>query len=543
MNAISLLLLSFIAHLAIVQAKTLLADYVIVGGGTSGCAIAARLCAKMPKKRFILVERATPRNSTAEFLTRAPSNLGVAFQSPILGEVIHVLPNAGLGGRAFPIGTGNTLGGSSSINGMQFIVPVRGTVERWGIRGLTTRTSRRFYRRVFKTLGVMPQTGSLRSKYTLTLLRAAIRSGIPFNPDPFNESPNPSIYENFLAVDKRGFRVDSCTAYLTPALNGACAHNLQLVQGATVTRVLLAKRRHNRYVARGVEIVDTETKSNRREVWAEREVILASGPFGTPKLLQLSGIGPKDVLRKAGVPLKVRLPVGERTQARFAVIVQSTYTAPLDPSNNSTVLNDPAARERWDRGDGGVLGQCPLTLNGRQRGSYLFGVSALFPVFRDEPVISMGCTINPSSFGFLRIKSADPFASPDVQLALMEQRDELLRARKCLRAVLKVHRNFEPEFGATIVSPPDGMLTDEFIRNAALWSGHYVGGARVGQVLTSDLRVRGVAKLRVVDASVLGDIPTSAGPTASVYMVAEFAAERIVRAAKRPAFRRRFSYW
>lgn len=155
-------------------------------------------------------------------------------------ETIPTLTNPGLNGRTIGVATGNTLGGTSQINGAQYIIPVRGTVERLGIEGLTTATARFFYRRAFHTV---PQTVNLRNKYASIHLEAAIRSGLSFLPNPFNENPENTIYDNFVTVDRKGFRADSCIAYLMPAMNGSCRNNLKLIQEVMVIRVLFRQTR------------------------------------------------------------------------------------------------------------------------------------------------------------------------------------------------------------------------------------------------------------------------------------------------------------
>ena len=510
---------------------TLRADYVIVGGGTAGCAIAARLCAKLPAKKFILLERAPPRGPEAEFITRAARNFVSTFENPLLAEVFPSLPVPGLSNRRVNCSTGNTLGGSSSNNGAQFIIPARGTTEKWRIRGLSSQSSLPFYKRVFDTLGVMAQSGNLRNIYAQEHLNAAIKSGLPENSNPFDDSPKLASFLNRIAVDKRGFRVDSCTGYLTPALKGPCSNNLKLVQGVTVTRVLLRKRRfRHRYVAQGVEIVDTKTRKNKRKVWARKEVILSAGPYGSPKLLQLSGIGPREVLRKAGVELKVDLPVGTRTQGRFLIFSTASYTGvPLDPANNSTLLDDPATREMWERGEGGILGQALLTVSGRFALDGYMNVILSLPSVRDVPFISTACVVNPSTFGFLRIRNSDPFSALEVQPSLLTNKKDLDRALRCVGRSIRVLQSFEPGFGIVIQNPPNGTVTEEFIRANTENAYHFVGGARVGEVLRGDLTVRRVRGLRVVDSSAFRVMSVSAGPLAAVYMLAEFMADRIAR--------------
>lgn len=522
------ILLSFISRSWAV--RFLQSDYVIVGGGTAGCSLAARLCTLLPEASITLLERSQPRDEEAEFLVRSPRKVFEAFSSPKLTEIFQDVPSPGLGNRSSGVGTGNTLGGSSSINGMQWVVPVRETVEKWGIKGLTTTSSLKFYERAFMKVVFKAQSPNIEFKYTQDQLRAAVSAGYPEINDPFDIQVRKSSYANLVAVDAAGFRRDSCTSYLDPALKGPCKHNLQLIQSATVTQVLFRRRRSKQLIAKGVEYVNTSDKKlkHKLKISTRKEVILSAGPIGSPKLLQLSGIGPRAVLRKSGIHSKLTLPVGARTQARIAVLITSAYAVELAPSNNSTLLDSQVSRKQWESGKGGVLASSTLNLNGRDRlDSYLFGSGNVFPESVDQPIINTGCSVNPSSYGYLRIKDANPFTSPNVQFAFLSKEEDIERAERCANRIIKIHKRFPPRFNLTFVNPPDGVVTRPWIRKNALWPGHFVGGCAVGLVLRPDLRVRQVKGLRVVDASSLSSIPTSAGPMASVYMLAEYSAELI----------------
>lgn len=125
-----------------------------------------------------------------------------------------------------------------------------------------------------------------------------MKAGFKSNSDPFDQSPRSSIWHMNVAVSPTGRRMDSCTAYLTPALAGSCGENLNLLQGVTVTRVLLdeSKLPH----ATGVEYVHSTDTAFKKKIMlnASQEVILSAGPYGSPKLLQLSGIGLEKHLKK-----------------------------------------------------------------------------------------------------------------------------------------------------------------------------------------------------------------------------------------------------
>ena len=113
-----------------------------------------------------------------------------------------------------------------------------------------------------------------------------------------------------------------------------------------------------------IEYTETNDSSGQQRLNALHEVILSGGPYGTPKLLQLSGIGPAEVYERAGVNIQVELPVGAKTQARPALAVTLTHNAPVDPAANTSILEDPTIRAAWEAGRGTVLGQSQAKIVG-----------------------------------------------------------------------------------------------------------------------------------------------------------------------------------
>lgn len=203
-----------------------------------------------------------------------------------------------------------------------------------------------------------------------------------------------------LAADAAGRRADACSAYVAPVVAGPCGANLEVRQGVTVTRVLLARRggrhqsrRRRRLVAVGVEYLGGHRgasppgggRGRRSTLRATRAVISAAGPYGSPVLLLRSGVGPAGALRAAGIPVAVDLPVGTRMQTRPYGQVDAEYGGlPLAKVNNVTLLRSPEAFAQWRAGRGGVLGTSAAAGLGRERsgsGSYL--------VFRFVPLRSL----------------------------------------------------------------------------------------------------------------------------------------------------------
>ncbi|KAI0567512.1 Glucose-methanol-choline oxidoreductase [Gracilaria domingensis] len=415
---------------------------------------------------------------------------------------------------------------------MQWVAPQAGTVEQWGIDGLNTSSSQPFYKRTFNQIQFAAQTGDLRFSYAGEYLQAAAEAGYPENLDPFDDNSNTrNMFENLLAVDSKGFRRDSCTAYLTPVINTTCRHNLKLVQGVTVSKILFTESRP--LVATGVEYYHTKdvNMSRKGEICARKEVIISAGPFGSPKLLQLSGLAPRKVLRRAGIKVRAALRVGVRTQSRNFISISSLYTGvPLEPANNVTLVNSTESVRMFWAGEGGVQAKGSFFANGRdKRNAYLTGTGSFSEAALGIPLLSSNCNGNVNSYGFVRVRNQNPFAKPDVQHGLLTRLKDVRRLERCLKTLVEIHRKLPARMNATIVDPVGGEISEEWIRNNAGWAGHFVGGCRVGHVLDGELRVRKTKRLRVVDSSSLRKLPTSAGPMGSVYMLAEYMADVIAK--------------
>lgn len=518
--------------IAIADSNEQVSDFVIVGAGTAGCVLAANLCSRLPAATITLLERGLPRNDDTEFLVRAARNQVRAFSSQELAEIFPSLPIPGFLNRSSPLITGNTLGGSSSINGMQFTIPIRKSVDDWAIRGLSFSTAQRFYDIIRQKVGFAPQPLEFQQIYTDEYIRASESVGFPELNNPFEGVVQDGIWKNYIAADLKGRRRDSCSVYLQPALSGACTANLRVLQSATVSRIVLgADERTGNMRAKGIEYVHTldRNRTSVRIMGALREVILAAGPYGSPKLLQLSGIGPKEVLREAGITPVVELPVGQRTQGRSVTSITSLYTrVPIEPGNDGQNLNA-SARLQFEQGEGGVYGKA-ITATNMAVG--LSGYAIMRTIGEEdfglgEPIIDSSCRENPTSFGFLRVRNADPFQPPDVQMSVLNSQVDIGRMLTCLQRFSKVHDAIDERFGIVDLPPTGAGLNESFVRSSARISWHYVGGCAVGSVVDDTLRVRGVAGLRVIDASVLRSMPLSAGPLASVYMVAEYASQKL----------------
>lgn len=517
--------------------------FIVVGGGTAGCTIAARLCEKLPSAKVLLLERGAPRSFEAEEKIRQPRQAFNTWFDPTLSETFLSAPDPTINNRTLDILTGRSLGGSSSINSAQVTLPPKDVIPSWGFHNLTAARVKTLFKRIRKQTGLLVPPENLQHTYASEWLAAARRAGFDLASDPFSQERRDEVFVNRLTVSQRGRRVDACTAYLTPALNGVCRNRLELIQGATVTRILTKKSRDKygndrKPFATGVEYM---TGGVLHTALARKEVILSAGPFWSPKLLQASGIGPRRVLEEAGVDNIVQdIPVGQYAQSRPVYFVSSVYTTrPLAPENNSTVLSASETIAQWRQGEGGPLGYGIAMVNGAVSGSAeILSTDALFGNALDVPIIGTSCVPNrnPNSFASIKITGRNVSAPLNVNLNFFSHPDDLRYTKECVQRMRQVHAELAATLGAVEVLPPgvtssmldDESFLEEYLRSSVTNAFHFVGGSAVGRVVDGHFRVQGVSKLRVVDASVVPQIPESAGIMTVVYVIAEHASDQLV---------------
>ncbi|KAK1866310.1 hypothetical protein I4F81_008830 [Pyropia yezoensis] len=509
-------------------------------------------------------------------------------------------PNAALGGRRVRLLTGATLGGSSAVNAAQWTVPTGVYAADWGVAGLDDAAAGAAYAAAAAVVRPAPPAPGVTPAYTAAYVAAAAAAGRPLVADPTNRSAAAAadgVWPNLLAADAGGRRRDACSAYLEPvrAAGGACAANLVLLQGVTVSRVVLdteapcahrwrgrrkggwrgvghwlrgkrgggerggehacrrslhthGKDTDGRLVAAGVELVPSASlvsppagtglngtrtpPAAPHTLLARAEVMLTAGPYGSPKLLQLSGVGPPAVLAAARVRPVVDLPVGRHVLIRPVGVLEAAYAGvPLAPTSNATATTDPAAVAAWRAGAGGVVGTAVSSTNGRLAAEAAYTATAWGSfVTPNARTLQSYCFATPTTYGALALDPADPVGAPPViDARLLASAAQVAQLVRCLTASRAVAAAMPPPFVMTDVRPPPGAPLDEaFVRDFAGAAYHTIGGAAVGRVTDPHLRVRGVRRLRVVDASVIPFLPPTAGPVSSVYMLAEHVAGQLL---------------
>jgi len=522
-------------------------DYVIVGAGSAGCLLANRLSADADQ-RVLLLEAGGKDNY---FWIHVPIGYLYTQNNPRTDWCFKTEPEAGLNGRALAYPRGRVLGGCSSINGMIYMRGQARDYDLWRQQGNAgwgwddvlpcfTRAED-FYRGADAMHGAGGEwrVEDLRLSWEIldAFRDAAAEVGIP-KVDDFNRGNNEGC-GYFHVNQKHGVRWNTAKAFLRPVRNRP---NLRIHANAQVLRICFEGRR-----AVGVELCD---RAGTARATARREVILAGGAIGSPQLLQLSGVGPGELLQQFGVPLVHELKgVGENLQdhlqIRMAFKVSNTRT--MNERANSLIgrLGMGLEYALFRRG--------PLTMAPSQLGAFAksdvtretpdleYHVQPLSLDRFGEPLhpfpafTASVCNLRPESRGWVRIRGPDSTAAPAIKpnyLSTARDRKvaaEAIRLTRRICAAPALARFAPREF-----KPGPEITDDEDLARAAGDIGttifHPVGTAKMGQdegaVVDERLRVRGLEAVRVVDASIMPSI-TSGNTNAPTMMIAERAADMI----------------
>jgi choline dehydrogenase len=516
-------------------------DYVVVGAGSAGCVLAARLT-EDARTRVLLLEAGGPDDARE---VRMPAAFSKLFKTSVDWDY-STEEEPHLHKRRLYWPRGKMLGGSSSMNAMIYVRGNRLDYDHWKSLGNSgwgfedvlpyfkkSEHQERGASEYHGTGGAM-NVADLRHINPLTraFLSAAGEIGISSNPD-FNGAIQDGAGLNQV-TQKNGRRQSAADAYLRPAL---ARPNLTLVTRAHATRILLEKQS-----AVGVAYVREGVKNEAR---ADREIILAGGAINSPQLLLLSGIGPAEELEGAGVRALHDLPgVGKNLQDHVMVSVGYLCTKPVSMASAESLPNF-LRYLLFKRG--------PLVSNVAEAGIFLrvfAGVDRpdlqlLFgPAYyvghglrpRKEHAFGFGPTlIAPESRGSITLRSSDPLASPAIRANYLSTERDMLVMLEGVRLARKLAHTkaFEPYRG-TALHPRPGVIQDEdiieFIRDEAETLYHPVGTCKMGAdplaVVDPRLRVRGIERLRVVDASVMPRI-IAGNTNAPTIMIAEKAAEMV----------------
>ncbi|WP_406109148.1 GMC family oxidoreductase N-terminal domain-containing protein [Streptomyces sp. NBC_01003] len=527
-------------------------DYVVVGAGSAGCTLAARLSAD-PDLRVLLIEAGPPADRG--LLAQLPAGVGLLSGRKGIAWGYESEPEPGLGGRRIPVPRGRLVGGTGSINGSTHVRAHRLDYDDWVKAGATGwgwddllpyfRRSESSWRGDTHSHGgygpVTVSTTTRRGPFGRRLDSAARTLGIDF-PDA-TQSGDPTGAGQIENALHRGRRHSTAAAYLRPALRD-CS-NLTLLTKVLVEKVVLEQGR-----AAGVRVTRAGAS---RVIRANREVVLCAGTFNSPQLLMRSGIGPADQLREHGIDVQAELPgVGANLQEHAAAPVAFDVKDPVTFHEHLRADRLAVNAVRWLVTGNGPLGRMPEFLSAYVRtrpdldrpDGFLgilaggFDARPWFPgirPLRERHCIALNAVATPRSRGHVRLRSADPAAAPRITFNFLTEPEDVATLRETIRTTLAILRSAEVAPMVEAIRAPDpGVRADRdfehYLRQTGYSGNHACGTCAIGTdedaVVDPELRVHGVSGLRVVDASVLPSIP-GANINATVIAVAEKASDLI----------------
>ncbi|MGO7300679.1 GMC family oxidoreductase [Rhizobium ruizarguesonis] len=517
-------------------------DYIIVGGGSSGCVLANRL-SENPQNKVLLIESG---RRDADPWIHIPATF---FK--VLGKGVDIHPYAsepekGLNGRPCITPQGNVLGGGSSVNAMIYIRGHKNDYDTWSQMGCHGWS----YEDVLPAFRSLENNESLNGEFhgrsgglhvsnprhrhplSEAFVQAATQVGIPYNPD-FNGADQEGV-GFYQSTTYRGRRWSSAQAFLRDA---EIRPNVTVLTERKVARILFEGRR-----ATGVALQDGTIFT------ASKEIALTAGAIATPKILQLSGIGEAEHLRSHGINVVADLPgVGANYQDHLEAPVQGETHEPISILGHDSGIRAAGHMARYLLSHRGLLSsnvvECGgfVDTAGTGQPDVQFHVLPVLVGFVDrdpEPGhgLSIGpCYLRPRSRGTIRLRSADPNDKAEFDANLLSDPadlDTLVRGVETAIRILDA-----PALAKLIkrrVLPKPGVESDpaalrDYIRQTAKTVFHPAGTARMGRaddpmaVVGADLKVRGVEGLRVCDASVMPTL-VSGNTNAPVMMIAARAA-------------------
>jgi choline dehydrogenase len=523
-------------------------DYVIVGAGSAGCVLANRL--SVDGKNSVLLLEAGPKDTN--LWIHVPLGYGMLFKNKTVNWMYQTEPEPGLGGRTVFQPRGKVLGGSSSINGLLYVRGQHEDYDRWrqqGNAGWGFDDVLPYFKKAehqqrgaddFHGVGGPLTVSDLGHPDPLSaaFIAAAAESGLPLNPDFNGASQEGAGF--FQTTTRRGRRASTAVAYLRQAKS---RKNLQVETSALAQRLVFDGRR--------ATAVEYRKAGSLRIARTRKEILVCGGAYNSPQLLQLSGVGPAELLRKHGIDVVLDAPgVGHDLQDHMQVRVVMRCAKRITLND---IVNHPVRRilagARY-----AAFRKGPLTIAAGTSGAFFKTNPRLatpdiqihfLPFSTDkmgEKLHSFSgfsasvCQLRPESRGSLRIRSADPTAPPEIRinyLATEVDRTANIEGLKILRKILQA-----PALKSYVVEEVDPgakISTDEELLNFCRARGstiyHPTSTCRMGSdplaVVDQRLRLRGIEGLRVVDASVMPDL-VSGNTNAAIIMIAEKASEMIL---------------
>jgi choline dehydrogenase len=530
-------------------------DYVIVGAGSSGCVVASRL-SEDPQTRVLLIEAG---GNMDNFWVNTPAGMAKLFGSERFNWRFKTEPVPTLDGRQVQWDRGKGLGGSSSINGMIYMRGQPEDYNQWARLGNAgwgwddvlpyfkrSENNARGANAFHGDQGPLCVTDPVEVHPAVQdFISACVNTGIPQS-DDLNAPPHPSVGLRQYTI-KSGQRHSTYKAFIAPVRHRS---NLTILTGAHVARVLL-----DGHEATGIELLEGR---QRRTIQAAREVILSAGALASPQLLMLSGIGEAAQLQRHGIEVQRELPgVGRNLQDHWYTSFAWRCTPGSSVNHRMSGLRKYLEGVRYVLTHGGylALGAAPVTAYARSEpdrqadlqlsfNPMSFSATLSGEVAADGyPGVSASVVLlTPASRGHMELTSSDPLQAPRFHPNYFSDESDARRQIAGMRMLRQIIQT--PPLGQRIVEemkPGAACNSDEhlfdYLKRYGGTGWHMVGTCKMGSddqaVVDARLRVHGIRRLRVIDASIMPTIPTG-NTNAACIMIGEKGADMIREDASAP---------